>query len=161
MCQVQNDTLFDFVCVYILCDCFDIDFRLTLGAICFQRCVGNSVCMHLCVCLWYLSSTCKPSAHTPSLAVVHPWIGVLPPWQRYHPKRQTASPWFNKLPRESQRGGEALWADNCPPCKPSFFLWCQEKTQPLLLFCVNVYVCCVCGQLLLLGSSANWGSQGD
>ena len=66
MCQVRNYTLFDFVCVCawcILCDCY-IDFPLALGAICFQRCVGSSVCMRLCARQWYLSRTPEPSAHT-------------------------------------------------------------------------------------------------
>lgn len=38
------------VCVCLLCDCVYIDFRLAPGAICFQSCVGSSVCMRLCVC---------------------------------------------------------------------------------------------------------------
>lgn len=106
--------------------------------------VRRQFCLCLTVYVWFSSSTCKPSAHTPSLAVVHARIQAVRPLQCYHPKRQTASPWFNKLPRESHRGGEALSADNCPPCEPSFFFSsdspAKRRLSFSLFFCVIVNV---------------------
>lgn len=81
MFKVQNYTFVCFFCVHVCLYLMWLLYwlpPLALGAICFQSCVGSSICMRLCARLWYLSNTCKLSTHTPSLAVLHAWIRAGP-----------------------------------------------------------------------------------